>query len=124
MNTEAGEIQGNLHTWGIEEVQDYKVPWGNYAVEDTDGLIPIVGTDVYDVYNGYTAKLIKEYPDQLPTRLDQIPLPVVEEIEADPKLASFTYQCQRCYVGIRGREKRGDYCSMDCSACHIPYGNE
>jgi len=124
MNTEAGKIQGNLHTWGIEEVQNYKVPWGNYAVEDTDGLTPTVGTDTY---KAYMAKLIEEHPDQLPTKLDQIPLPSVEEIEADPKLAGFTYQrqqCQRCHVGIRGREKRGDYRGMGCSACHIPYGNE
>ena len=28
MNTEAGKIQGNLHTWGIPEVQNHKVPWG------------------------------------------------------------------------------------------------
>jgi hypothetical protein len=26
MNTEASKIQGNLHTWGIEEVQNHKVP--------------------------------------------------------------------------------------------------
>jgi len=32
MNTEAGKIQGNLHTWGIEEVQNHKVPWGNYDI--------------------------------------------------------------------------------------------
>ena len=87
MNTEAGKIQGNLHTWGIEEVQNYKVPWGNYAVEDTDGPTPTVGTDAY---KAYMAKLIKEHPDQLPTKLDQIPLPSVEEIEADPKLAGLS----------------------------------
>jgi hypothetical protein len=28
MNTEAGKIQGNLVTWGFDEVQDYNVPWG------------------------------------------------------------------------------------------------
>ena len=39
MNTEAGKIQGNLHTWGIAEVQDHKVPWGNYDVKDTDGQV-------------------------------------------------------------------------------------
>ena len=38
MNTEAGKIQGNLHTWGFEEVANFKVPWGNYDVEDVDGL--------------------------------------------------------------------------------------
>jgi len=124
MNTEAGKIQGNLHTWAIDEVQSYKVPWGNYAVEDTDGPTPTVGTETY---KAYMAKLIEDHPDQLPTKLDQIPLPTVEEIETNPKLAGFTYQrqqCQRCHVGIRGREQRGDYRGMGCSACHIPYGNE
>lgn len=124
MNTEAGKIQGNLHTWGIAEVQNHKVPWGNYAVDDTDGIVPAVGTDAY---KAYMAKLIEEHPDQMPTRLDQIPQPSVDEIEADPKLAGFTYQrqqCQRCHVAIKGREKRGDYRGMGCSSCHVPYGNE
>ena len=56
-----------------------------------------------------------------------VPQPSVEEIENDPKLAGFTYQrqqCQRCHVGVKGREKRGDYRGMGCSSCHIPYGNE
>ncbi len=56
-----------------------------------------------------------------------MPQPSVEEIEKDPKLAGFTYQrqqCQRCHVGVKGREKRGDYRGMGCSSCHIPYGNE
>lgn len=44
MNTEAGKIQGNLHTWGVEEVQNYNVPWGNYDIKDEDGAVPIVGT--------------------------------------------------------------------------------
>ena len=124
MNTEAGKIQGNLHTWGIPEVQNYKVPWGNYAVEDTDGTEPQVGSDEY---KEYMKAMIAAHPDQLPTKLEQVPQPSVEEIEKDPKLAGFTYQrqqCQRCHVGVKGREKRGDYRGMGCSSCHIPYGNE
>ncbi len=124
MNTEAGKIQGNLHTWGIPEVQDYNVPWGNYDVADTDGPTPIVGTDAY---KHYMEAMVAAYPKQFPKELTQIPLPSVEEIEADPKLAGFTYQrqqCQRCHVGVRGREKRGDYRGMGCSACHMLYGNE
>ena len=124
MNTEAGKIQGNLHTWGIPEVQNYKVPWGNYAVEDTDGTVPQVGSDEY---KEYMKAMIAAHPEQLPTKLEQVPQPSVEEIEKDPKLAGFTYQrqqCQRCHVGVKGREKRGDYRGMGCSSCHIPYGNE
>jgi len=124
MNTEAGKIQGNLHTWGIEETFDHKVPWGNYAVEDTDGTEPQVGTDAYIAY---MEAMIEAHPEQFPMSLKQIPLPSVEEIENEPKLAGFTYQrqqCQRCHVGVKGREKRGDYRGMGCSSCHILYGNE
>ena len=124
MNTEAGKIQGNLHTWGIAEVQNHKVPWGNYAVDDPDGQVPQVGSDEY---KEYMAAMIAAHPDQFPTKLEQVPQPTVEEIEKDPKLAGFTYQrqqCQRCHVAVKGREKRGDYRGMGCSSCHIPYGNE
>jgi hypothetical protein len=124
MNTEAGKIQGNLHTWGIPEVQDHKVPWGKYDVKDGDGPVPVVGTDAY---KGYMKDMIAAHEDQFPTALKQIPNPSVDEIEKDPKLASFTYQrqqCQRCHVTVKGREKRGDYRGQGCSSCHIPYGNE
>jgi len=124
MNTEAGKIQGNLHTWGIEEVQNHKVPWGNYAVKDEDGSVPSVGTAEY---KEYMKAMMAAHKDQFPTELSQIPSPSVEEIEKDPKLAGFTYQrqqCQRCHVTVKGREKRGDYRGQGCSACHMPYGNE
>ena len=124
MNTEAGKIQGNLHTWGIEETFNYNVPWGNYDVEDTDGQVPSVGTQAY---KDYMVAMTAAHPKQFPTELSQIPQPTVEEIEADPKLAGFTYQrqqCQRCHVAVKGREKRGDYRGMGCSSCHILYGNE
>ncbi len=124
MNTEAGKIQGNLHTWGIEEVQNHKVPWGNYAVKDGDGPVPAVGTDEY---KAYMKDMMAAHKEQFPKELKQIPLPSVDEIEKDPKLAGFTYQrqqCQRCHVTVKGREKRGDYRGQGCSACHIPYGNE
>ena len=124
MNTEAGKIQGNLHTWGIPEVQNYQVPWGNYDVTDDDGQEPAVGTAEY---KRYMTAMIAAHPDQFPTELKQVPQPSVEEIEKDPKLAGFTYQrqqCQRCHVTVKGREKRGDFRGQGCSACHIPYSND
>ncbi len=124
MNTEAGKIQGNLHTWGIKEVQNHKVPWGNYAVKDGDGPVPDVGTDEY---KAYMKDMMAAHKEQFPTELKQIPQPTVAEIEKDPKLAGFTYQrqqCQRCHVTVKGREKRGDYRGQGCSSCHIPYGTE
>ena len=124
MNTEAGKIQGNLHTWGIEETFNYNVPWGNYDVVDTDGPVPNIGTQAY---KDYMAAMVAAHPKQFPTKLEQVPLPTVEEIEKDPKLAGFTYQrqqCQRCHVAVKGREKRGDFRGMGCSSCHILYSND
>jgi hypothetical protein len=68
--------------------------------------------------------MMTAHKEQFPLELQQIPQPSVDEIEKDPKLASFTYQRQQCHVAIKGREKRGDYRGMGCSSCHIPYGNE
>ncbi len=124
MNTEAGKIQGNLHTWGFEEVQNYKVPYGNYATEDIDGREPLSGTDAY---KEYMKQQIAMYPDQYPESLKQLPTATMEEINADPKKAGLTYQrqeCQRCHIGVRGREKRGDYRGLGCASCHVMYGNE
>ena len=124
MNTEAGKLQGNLHTWGIKEVQNHKVPWGNYDVDDPDGPVPQVGSPEY---KEYMAAMMAVHKEQFPTELQMVPQPSVEEIEKDPKLAGFTYsrqQCQRCHVAVNGREKRGDYRGQGCSSCHVPYGNE
>ena len=77
MNTEAGKIQGNLVTWGFEEVQDYNVPWGNYDVKDTDGQVPQVGSDEY---KQYMKAMVAAHGDQYPTELKMVPQPTVEEI--------------------------------------------
>ena len=124
MNTEAGKIQGNLVTWGFEETQDYNVPWGNYDAEDIDTQEPLSGTPVY---KEYMLNQIAMYPKQYPESLDMIPQVTMDEINADPKKAGITYQrhdCQRCHIGVRGRERRGDYRGMGCSACHVLYGTD
>ncbi len=123
MNTEAGKIQGNLHTFGFKEMQNYKNPWGNYDAKDLDGPAPLSGTETY---KQYMSKMVQKYPDQFPMELKMLPQPTMEEINADPKLAALTYQrhdCNRCHIGVRGREKRGDYRGMGCSACHVLYSN-
>lgn len=124
MNTEAGKIQGNLVTWGFAEVQDYQVPWGNYDAEDIDSSVPLSGTPAY---KAYMQEQIVLYPKQYPESLKQMPQTSMEAINADPKMAGITYQrqeCQRCHIGVRGREKRGDYRGMGCSSCHILYGTD
>jgi hypothetical protein len=129
MATEAGKIQGNLHSWGSEKTK--KVKFANYDVKDEDGKEPAWGTKVY---KDYMVQLIDKYPDQFPTELKQLPLPPVGPEDFKNKtaeeigyMASITYQradCQRCHIGVRGRKGRGDWRGMGCSACHIPYGNE
>ncbi|MBO83361.1 MAG: cytochrome C [Actinobacteria bacterium] len=122
MNTEAGKLQGNLWTWGL--AKDHEVIWGNYDIEDRDGKKPAVGTEQY---KKYMIELMKEHPDQFPTKLKQVPEVNPKEISRRPNLAGITYsrqQCQRCHVGITGRERRGDYRGTGCSACHVPYSNE
>lgn len=107
MNTEAGKLQGNLWSWGLQP--DYKVRLGNYDLKDEDGPRPSVGTDAY---KDYMEAFAKRHPDQMPTELVQVPDVDVEQIPDHPNLAGITYsrqQCQRCHVGVTGREKRGDY---------------
>ena len=122
MNTEAGKLQGNFWSWNLQE--DHKVIWGNYDMVDEDGLTPSVGTETY---KEYMIAFAEEHPDQLPSELTQVPEVDVNEVSEHPNLAGITYsrqQCQRCHVGVTGREKRGDYRGTGCSACHVPYSNE
>jgi hypothetical protein len=136
MATEAGKIQGNLHSWGSEPTKKSK--FANYDVKDEDGKTPAWGTKTY---KEYMVALIDKYPDQFPTELKQLPLPPQgpEDLkqkkgESDEDFAarigyhaSITYQrsdCQRCHIGVRGRKGRGDWRGMGCSACHVPYANE
>ncbi len=124
MQTEAGKIQGNLWAWGMGTA-DRKVRYGNYDIEDTDGPVPRVGSEVY---KKYMANLIANNPSVFPRNLEQLPaVDDPKKVEENPALAAITYQrheCQRCHVGVRGREKRGDWRGMGCSACHILYSND
>ena len=122
MNTEAGKIQGNLWSWGVQE--GMKVVWGNYDLVDEDGPIPTIGTDAY---RKYMTAFVAAHPDQMPSEMKQIPEVDPDEIPDHPNLAGITYsrqQCQRCHVGVTGREKRGDFRGAGCSSCHVPYSNE
>ena len=122
MNTEAGKLQGNLWSWGLQK--DHKVIWGNYDLTDEDGPTPLVGTDAY---KEYMTAFVAAHPDQIPSEMKQIPPVDVDEISTHPNLAGITYsrqQCQRCHVGVTGREKRGDFRGAGCSSCHVPYSNE
>ena len=122
MMTEAGKIQGAVWGWGIPD--DYGAHWGNYDILDTDGPRPRWGTETY---KNYMHRLAKAYPKQFPEKLNEIPRTDIHKLVARPEEAVFTYlrtECLRCHVGVKGKQRRGDYRGMGCAACHIPYSNE
>lgn len=122
MQTEAGKIQGALWGWGPAST-GYAKKYGNYDVTDPDGPEPVFGTPEY---KSYVQTLMKKYPDNFPSELKQVPKTNVETLKEKPWEAIYTYlrtDCQRCHVGVKGREKRGDFRGMGCGACHIPYNN-
>ncbi len=122
MNTEAGKLQGNLWSWGVLDTR--RSVYGNYDLVDEDGYEPAVGTDAY---KEYMLAYAESHPDQLPPSMEQVPDVDVNAISEHPNLAGITYsrqQCQRCHVGVNGREKRGDFRGAGCSSCHVPYSNE
>jgi len=122
MNTEAGKLQGNLWSWGVLDTR--QSVYGNYDLVDEDGPEPMVGTDAY---KEYMLAYIENHPEQMPSSMEQVPEVDVNAISEHPNLAGITYsrqQCQRCHVGVTGREKRGDFRGAGCSSCHVPYSND
>jgi hypothetical protein len=122
MQTEAGKIQGALWGWGPAGT-GYAKKYGNYTVDDPDGPDPVFGTKRY---KEYTKALMKAYPENFPSRLLQVPKTNLDMLKQNPWEAIYTYvrtDCQRCHVGVKGRNKRGDFRGMGCAACHIPYNN-
>lgn len=125
MMTEAGKIQGNFWSWGLmNDEKPYTHKYGNYNIVDEDGIVPVVGTKAY---KDYMVAYAKEHPLQMPRKLKQIPKFSFDELKKNPNHAGVTYarhDCQRCHVGVSGREKRGDYRGTGCSSCHVPYSND
>ncbi|MCY4153010.1 MAG: hypothetical protein OXE94_12375 [Aestuariivita sp.] len=122
MNTEAGKLQGNLWSWGV--IDTHRSVYGNYSLVDEDGFEPTIGTEAY---REYMIAYAEAHPDQLVDSMEQVPAVNVDDISEHPNLAGITYsrqQCQRCHVGVSGREKRGDFRGTGCSSCHVPYSNE
>jgi hypothetical protein len=74
----------------------------------------------------YTQALIKQFPDNFPPSLVQVPAINLDNLKEKPYEAIYTYvrtDCQRCHVGVKGRDKRGDHRGMGCATCHIPCNN-
>lgn len=121
MATEAGKIQGALHTVGIQ--QDKKVRYGDY---DRTSL-PEDRLTGSDAYLAYMKRLVAANPGPFPKSIKQLPLTDPKRLKKHPNEYTFNYlreACLACHLGVSGRHRRGDYRGMGCSACHIVYSNE
>lgn len=122
MFTEAGKIQGTL--WGFGGMNRYQHDIGNYETKERE-VHEILGTETY---RKYIAQLKNAEPQVFPQEMTPLPpAPTAEEVQENPQLSVYTYlrqECLRCHTGNQGRNKRGDYRGMGCSACHMPYSNE
>ncbi len=122
METEAGKIQGGIWGWGAPD--GYESVYGNYNIVDTDGNTPRWGTTAY---KEYMRRLGDEFPNIYVKSLKELPSANVDSIAAHPNQAIYTYlrgDCQRCHVGVKGKQRRGDYRGVGCAACHIPFSDE
>jgi hypothetical protein len=122
MQTEAGKIQGAVWGWGA--LSGYKAKWGNYDINDPDGPVPKWGSEEY---KEYMHSLMDKNPDAFPDHLEQLPETNLTNLEDHPEEAVFTYlrgECLRCHVGVKGKQRRGDYRGMGCAACHVPFTDE
>jgi len=126
MMSEAGKIQGT--TWGFGALEGYDHVWANYAYENPKDESARFGTDRY---RAYMAEKSAAHPNVFVDAHKPVPAaPKRGEIprtEGEAHQAAFTYirtECQRCHLGVKGRQQRGDFRGMGCGACHIPYSNE
>ncbi|MCP4601952.1 MAG: cytochrome C [Proteobacteria bacterium] len=124
MMTEAGKLQGMA--WAFGSQTGYEHVWANYDAENPQKPEERIGTDAYRTY---MAELRQKEPNVFPDKHTKAPEAPTDlnELEKHPEKAALTYarvECQRCHLGVKGRQKRGDYRGMGCSACHIPYSNE
>ncbi len=123
MMTEAGKIQGVV--WSTGGATGYEHKWGNYNVRNLPADKQL-GSETYKRYRDWLAAL---EPQVFPQEMSELP-PAPEDLAVlseHPEQVAFTYlrtECQRCHLAVRGRQTRGDYRGMGCSACHIPYSNE
>jgi hypothetical protein len=124
MMTEAGKIQGA--TWAFGSLEGYDHRWANYDANNPGEREKSLVTEDYCAYMD---RLKIAEPQVFPDKMTSVPdAPTDMAHLADhPEQAVFTYlrgDCLRCHLAVKGRQRRGDYRGMGCSACHIPYGNE
>jgi len=101
-------------------------PYGNFDMEDTDGLSPRVGSERY---KEWIDKAIKAGFMRAVEKVEEIPdfKKGVKVFGSEEKAGfSDTYrkQCGRCHVWGEGRSERGDLRASGCASCHVLYGND
>lgn len=126
MMTEAGKIQGTA--WGFGSLEGYEHKWGNYDYENPHDPKLRLGTDAYRAYMKKKAAANPQVHVERHQRLPAAPgKDDLGNLTEHPEQAAFTYlraECQRCHLGVKGRQQRGDFRGMGCGACHVPYSNE
>ncbi len=85
--------------------------FGQYAIADEDGLIPVEGSDSY---KNFMVSLVSN-PELFAERL--YPLPAMAIVDSMQNRAS---QCSHCHAS-RSKEALENEPGSGCSACHVPY---
>lgn len=80
MQTEAKKIQGALWGWGPAST-GYGKKFDNYDVDNPDGPVPVYGTSAY---KDYTQALMKQFPDNFPPSLVQVPATNLDNLKESP----------------------------------------
>ena len=126
MMTESGKVQGTA--WAFGALEGYDHGWANYFFQNPASSLERIGTEIYRAYMDVKTK---EHPNVFTKEQHVMPEALkadeLDRLKTNPELAAFTYlrtECQRCHLGVKGRNARGDFRGMGCSACHIPYGVE
>lgn len=122
MNTDAGKNKVITFGWGVNN-DDFKHRYANHDTNDTDGFEPIYGTDEY---KAYVAEIVRTHKDQFPSHLAKLPQTDQKTLKENPNQAVFSYlrNCNACHLASKGKQVRGHYRGLGCSACHSVFGVE
>ncbi|RAX53999.1 hypothetical protein CCY99_04770 [Helicobacter sp. 16-1353] len=122
MSTDAGKIKVITFGWGLD-TQDDVHRYANHHTIDSDGNEPIYGSEIY---KKYMISLIEQHKNQFADEFKKIPQTNMENLAKNPNTAAYAYlrNCNACHLHTKGKQVRGHYRGMGCSACHMPYGVE
>lgn len=122
MSTDAGKIKVITYGWGLDN-EDFKKRFANHHTVDGDGFEPLYGSDTY---KAYMKELAMQHQDHFPSMLNKIPKTNFDTLKDKPEEAVYNYlrNCNACHLMAKGKQTRGHYRGLGCSACHVAYGVE